>query len=165
MSVPQWRNRCGAGFKKKLSWFRLEWPWSFIVSTPLLWFLLLKAAYSLNTLKFERVAFYFFSLKFQMGWQNGFSRWTAGHGVWGRRAGRQLCFACCFSLLGRRWWCACFTLGIPEDHMWIQAPLSSLSHARWRALSLKALELISWYQYLFKFVSGLLLTFTSNTRV
>lgn len=39
------------------------------------------------------------------------------------------------------------------------------SHSRWRVFSLKTLELISWYQYLFKFVSGLLLTFTSNTIV
>jgi hypothetical protein len=44
-------------------------------------------------------------------------------------------------------------------------PLSFQSHSWWRVLPLKALELISWYQYLFKFVSELLLTFTSNTIV
>ena len=56
-------------------------------------------------------------------------------------------------------------LGHSCDHMWNDTLLSLQSHSRWRVLALKTLELISWYQYPFKFVSGLLLTFTSNVIV
>lgn len=58
-----------------------------------------------------------------------------------------------------------YALGHSCDHMWNDTLLSLQSHSRWRVLALKTLELISWYQYPFKFVSGLLLTFTSNVIV
>ena len=155
-----------------------------IVSAPhCLRSLLTNPSASPQAFQVKMVAFCLLPLQAWLCLKNRFSRWTAGHRASLAVSGTlKLCFTRCQEPITE---CRIFffffppvgeggkalsavtdsALGHSWGHVWKDTPLSFHSHARWRVLSQKTLELISWYQYLFKFVSGRLLTFTSNVMV